>query len=98
MKKIAVVGAGLIGIRHLRSIALSSKAQNVALVDITLEAKAIAKSYNIPFFQDIGSMISETQPDGIIIATPNNLAYKRGFRGYQCRYSRLDREAFGDGY
>ena len=73
MKKIAVVGAGLIGKKHLKVIQSLPCVDNCALVDVTDEAKDIAGHYNIPFFSDLATMLDTIKPDGVIIATPNTM-------------------------
>ncbi|MGB1360961.1 MAG: Gfo/Idh/MocA family protein [Alphaproteobacteria bacterium] len=73
MKKIAVVGAGLIGIRHLKAISMASNATVCALVDVCPKAEKIANEYNVELYNDIETMIDKAKPDGVVIATPNAL-------------------------
>lgn len=73
LTKIAVVGAGLIGRRHIESTQKTHNVAVAAVVDLTEKGKEIAQSHDIPFFNDIEEMIDAVQPDGVIIATPNEL-------------------------
>lgn len=70
--KIAVVGVGLIGIRHVHSIQFAKNAKLAAIVDINNHIKKIANQYNVPAFQKITDMLSAIKPDGVILATPND--------------------------
>lgn len=73
MNKIAVVGAGLIGVKHLKVIQQATNVDHCALVDVNPKAKAVADLYRIPFFTDLDTMLATVHPDGVIIATPNTL-------------------------
>ncbi len=71
--KIAVVGAGLIGVRHIESAMKAISVDVAAVVDVSEKGKQTAERYDIPFFNDIEKMIDTVSPDGVIIATPNEL-------------------------
>lgn len=73
MKKIAVVGAGLIGLKHLQVIQSLPCVENCAIVDISPNAQSIADDYSIPLFSDLETMLDTIHPDGVIIATPNTM-------------------------
>lgn len=80
-KKIAVAGVGLIGKRHAQI--LSDKAINgelAAVVDPSSVAKAYAKSVNVPYFSSLQALFAQQQPDGIVIATPNQLHVEHGLQ------------------
>lgn len=68
---IAVVGAGLIGRRHVDAIARSSGAVVSAIVDPTEAAKAYATQNELAWSADLAGLIAHHRPDGVIIATPN---------------------------
>ena len=69
--RLAVVGAGLIGRRHVATITQSEHATPAAIVDPTPEARQFAQQLAIPYFADLSEMLQTVQPDGAIIATPN---------------------------
>ncbi len=69
--RIAVVGAGLIGRRHVEQAV--AQADLCAIVDPTDEAKALAAAVGAAHFGDLDSCLASAKPDGAIIATPNQL-------------------------
>ncbi len=71
--RLAVVGAGLIGRRHIDIIQEEPSVLLVAIVDPASEAQAIADRLGVPRFMDTNTMLRATMPDGAIIATPNAL-------------------------
>jgi predicted dehydrogenase len=71
--RLAVVGAGPIGRRHLQAIAAEPSCQAVAVVDpLPVGAKA-ADEWNLPHYADLEAMLDEVAPEGVINATPNSL-------------------------
>jgi len=71
--RLAVVGAGLIGRRHIEIIQEEPSVSLVAIVDPAIEAQSIADRLDVPRFMDTDAMLRDTTPDGVIIATPNAL-------------------------
>ena len=71
--KIAVVGAGLIGRAHIRTVSAQPGCQLLAIVDPSDTAGELAKQYDVPHFVSIEAMLAALSPDGIILATPNQL-------------------------
>lgn len=71
--KLAVIGAGLIGQRHLELIQANADCQLIAICDPNPNAAAIAQQYHVPFYQDYASLLSECEFGGAIIATPTDL-------------------------
>ncbi len=70
--KIAVVGAGLIGKRHIEAIAASGSAAMVhSIIDPDPATSAIARQLGAPYFPTLEAMVSNGAPDGVILATPN---------------------------
>lgn len=69
--KIAVCGAGLVGARHVAQAA--EQATLCAIIDPSPAAQELAKKYSVPCFSDLQNALSETRPDGVVIATPNHL-------------------------
>ncbi|MEL7149737.1 MAG: Gfo/Idh/MocA family oxidoreductase [Pseudomonadota bacterium] len=67
--KIAVVGAGLIGKKHIELV--SSRARLHSIVDPLESAKALADSHDVLWFPDLAQCLEAGQPDGVIIASPN---------------------------
>ena len=71
MTRIAVVGAGLIGQKHIEVV--RNLAQLDAIVDPNPDTKAFADSVGAGWFQDVEEYLATQRPDGAIIATPNQL-------------------------
>lgn len=74
--KIAVVGAGLIGRKHLDVV--RAEARLAAVIDPNPEAETLAKDHGAPWFSSLEDCLSEITPDGAIIATPNPLHAANG--------------------
>ncbi len=71
-KRIAVVGAGDIGRRHMQAIQLDGTAVLAAIVDPAPLGASVAQMLGVPYFTDLPSMNAAMGPDGIIIAAPNS--------------------------
>lgn len=69
--RLAVIGAGLIGKKHLALVAAHPDCQLVGLCDIDPAQRHLADFYGIPFTQEVSALLEHTQPEGVIIATPN---------------------------
>ncbi len=70
---IAVAGAGLIGRRHIELIEASTECRLSAIVDPAPGAAAIAASANVPLYPTLAEMFAAHRPDGVVLATPNQL-------------------------
>jgi predicted dehydrogenase len=71
--RIAVVGAGLIGRRHVELISASDHCDLSALVDLTPASEALASDLRVPHFHTLHDLLREARPDGVVLATPNPL-------------------------
>ena len=70
--KIAVIGAGLIGHRHVQYILEEPRCQLAGVVDPDPQAKALAAKAGAAYYPDIAPFLDEADADGVIIATPND--------------------------
>lgn len=68
---IAVFGAGLIGIRHIRQAV--AQGQLSAIVDPSIAASALAEELGVPLFKTPEAFFDTQHADGVVIATPNDL-------------------------
>jgi predicted dehydrogenase len=68
MKKIAIVGLGIMGKNHYRILKNMHDVELVGLCDI-----AKNDEYEEPFFTELNEMLDETKPDAVIIAAPTFL-------------------------
>ncbi len=73
MLKLGVIGAGLIGQKHVALVAVHGACELVALCDANPDMAAIAARYGTHFYQDYRTLLAEAPLDGVIIATPTPL-------------------------
>ncbi|MEP3279922.1 MAG: Gfo/Idh/MocA family oxidoreductase [Stappiaceae bacterium] len=78
MTKIAVVGAGLIGRKHIDVV--RKYAVLDAIVDPSPAAEALAASLGVSWFAEVEDYLVTGRPDGAIVATPNRLHWPHGGR------------------
>src|SRR5437667_1474402 len=71
--RIAVAGAGLIGLRHIEETQRSQSAQLSAIVDPSPRAAEIAKREGVPIYSSLDELIAKARPDVIDLATPNQM-------------------------
>ena len=69
--RIAVIGAGVIGRRHIRIVVDEPEAILTSIVDPSPEAAKYAASLNVAHFDSAEAMLEADPPDAAIIATPN---------------------------
>lgn len=71
--KLAVAGAGLIGQQHIERILKEPRAAISAIIDPAPKARELAERLGVPHFTDLAAAFSSHRPDGVIIATPNQM-------------------------
>ncbi len=71
--RIAVAGAGLIGTRHIEEIAHSDSAVLAAIVDPGPAGSELAEAHGVPRHPSLARLFATDRPDGMILATPNQL-------------------------
>jgi predicted dehydrogenase len=76
--RIAVAGAGLIGRRHAGLIRESASCELAAIVDPAPAANEVAREAGVPIHRTLAELFAATQPDGVIVATPNRLHVENG--------------------
>ncbi len=67
---IALVGAGVIGKRHLRALNSIDKISLAAITDPFPQAAEVAEQQGVPLFSNTSEMLAAVKPDGVIVATP----------------------------
>jgi predicted dehydrogenase len=75
-----VIGAGLIGHRHIRHVIQEPRCELAAVVDSDPHKKALADEAGVAFFTDLASALSKVEADAAIIATPNQTHTTIGMR------------------
>jgi predicted dehydrogenase len=71
--RIAVAGAGLIGKRHIEEVDASSDAELDSIVDPGPAAPELAGKFGVPLYRSLAELFERDKPDGVILATPNQL-------------------------
>lgn len=71
--RLAVAGAGAIGMAHIAVIRQSPHCVLSAIVDPSSAAVSVAAAHGVPIYTDLEALLSQDKPDGIILATPNAL-------------------------
>ncbi len=69
-ERLALIGAGTIGKRHVKAIADTESAELVAIADPDPQAAEFAESCGVPCFFTTGEMLNAVEPAGVIVATP----------------------------
>lgn len=69
--RIAVVGAGLIGRKHLGILKSDPAFEVAGIADPSPQAEAYARESGFALFADTEALLDKTKPDGVIIAGPN---------------------------
>jgi predicted dehydrogenase len=64
------------GIQHIEAIKKSNKAILHSIVEINSNAEIVSKKYKSKLFRRIEDLLKSNKPDGVIVATPNQLHEK----------------------
>lgn len=71
MKKVALVGAGKMGISHLSILAMHPAVEVVGVADPSVLVTDILRKFTrFPLFRDYNEMLQKITPDAVIVATP----------------------------
>ncbi|WP_246763368.1 Gfo/Idh/MocA family oxidoreductase [Rhizobium sp. 007] len=76
--RLAVLGAGLIGKRHIQHVLAEPQAELLAVIDPMPLGQKIAQESGARWFPSFAAMIEMHRPDGIIVATPNQVHVANG--------------------
>lgn len=71
--KIAVAGAGLIGLAHIERAVNSDDIELVAIVDPGSVGPELSERFDVPLYSSLSEMFRTDKPDGVILATPNQM-------------------------
>ena len=78
--QIAVVGAGLVGVRHIEAMRQADNVALCAIVDTSEAARQIAASSQVPFYLSLQELFAKESPDGVLLATPTSLHLQQGLQ------------------
>ncbi|KAH6892429.1 hypothetical protein B0T10DRAFT_483769 [Thelonectria olida] len=71
--KVAVVGVGLIGPRHAKTVVESNDADLAAIVDLMPAGQKLAEELGTAYYKSVAELLaSPDKPDAAIICTPNH--------------------------
>jgi predicted dehydrogenase len=71
--RIAVAGAGYIGRAHMAVAQRSDTCTLSSIVDPSSAAAALAAEAGVPLYRTLDELLERDRPDGVILATPNQL-------------------------
>lgn len=71
--RIAVAGAGAMGLAHMGAARNSATVTLSAVVDPSPAAKAHAQAAGVPLYASLAELFAKDKPDGVVLATPNPL-------------------------
>ena len=71
--KLALIGAGTIGKRHLKALSDVEEADLTAVVDTNPKLEKLALDRKVPFFTSTKEMLREREPEGVIVCTPTEV-------------------------
>jgi predicted dehydrogenase len=93
--RIAVAGAGLIGRRHIEVIQSSRSAELAAIADPSPLSVDIAKRAAVTLYASLTEMLVRENPDGVILATPNQLHVEQALQCVACQIPVLIEKPIG---
>jgi predicted dehydrogenase len=71
--RIAVTGAGQIGKRHTELVVKGTECVLSAIVDPAPASADYARTLGVPLYKSLAELFAKDRPDGVILATPNQL-------------------------
>src|SRR5580692_3781757 len=87
-RRLALLGAGLIGREHARLVAAHPAAELAAIADPAPAARDFAATLGVAHYTDHKRMLDDIGPEGAIVALPNHLHAPAGLdcieRGIAC--------------
>ena len=87
--RIAVIGAGLIGLRHVELVSKHPDARLVAVVEPDQRGADIARDAGVPWHRELDELLAREPPDAVIIATPSALHVKHALACIRARVAVL---------
>ena len=69
--RLSVIGAGLIGKKHVELIHANSTCSLAGICDVDSGCSSVAEEFSVPFYQDLEELLERERPQGAIICTPN---------------------------
>lgn len=76
--KVGVIGAGMIGRRHIATVLASPEAELCGVADTLPRDDPAVAALTVPYFTSHRALIEQAKPDAVVIATPNRLHVPMG--------------------
>lgn len=76
--RVAVAGAGLIGLRHIEEAQRCPAIELSAIVDPGPKAPEAARKAGVALYASLAELFAEDKPDGVVLATPNQMHVAQG--------------------
>lgn len=74
--RVAVIGAGNMGLNHIRKYHGLKEAQLVAIADTNPSAKEVGKEFKVRYFRDYKKMLDTVKPEAVSIVVPTPLHFE----------------------
>ena len=87
--RVGLIGAGSIGVRHMKAMEEVPEITLVAIADPSPAAVRIGAAQNIPIYPDAGAMLAQDGLDAVIIATPTERHYQDMMMALEARQTVL---------
>jgi predicted dehydrogenase len=81
--RLAILGAGMIGKRHIEHVTRVAEAELLAVIDPSPVGEDLARAHGVKWFRSFAEMMRADRPDGVIIATPNQLHVENGLEAVE---------------
>jgi predicted dehydrogenase len=94
--KLAVLGAGLIGKRHIEHVMAVPEAELTAIVDPSPNGRAVAEEKHVKWFPSFAALAAAEKPDGSIVATPNQIHVANGLESIAAGVAALVEKPIAD--
>jgi predicted dehydrogenase len=94
--RVAVAGAGLIGRRHVEEIRKSTATDLAAIVDPAPAGATLAAEVGVPLYPTLADLFAAGRPDGVILATPNQLHVQGGLECVEAGVPVIVEKPIGD--
>jgi predicted dehydrogenase len=76
--RLSVMGAGLIGERHIQHILARPEATLVSIIDPTPAARDMAKTLGVTWFPYFRDIPADKKSEGVVVSTPNQMHVANG--------------------
>jgi predicted dehydrogenase len=94
--RIAVAGAGLIGKRHIEEVDAGDSTELASLVEPGPAGPELAQRYEVACYPSLAELFAADRPDGVILATPNQLHVDGGLQCVAARVPVIVEKPVGD--